>query len=201
MKDKVEIKNLLDKYYNGDTSLEEEDLLKNYLSQDNIPEEFNVDKKLFSNLFEVHSDEPNLNFEEEIIKAIEFAKKSEGEGERSPKIYKLFALWAAAASVIIIIGIGFLFTSKQNEILLTDTFDDPYLAMQETKRVLSLFASKLNMAQAELEPLNKLNEPLQVMEPLGEITRNLEYLEKIGSIDKPKRIPIIKDILFEDNKN
>lgn len=201
MRDKFKIKKLLDKYYNGNTSIEEEDLLKNYLSQDNVPEEFKSDKVLFTNLFESQSDVPELNFEAEISKAIEFANILDREEEKSPKIYKLFALWAAAASVIIIIGLGFLYTSKQNEILLTDTFDDPYLAMQETKRVLSLFASKLNMAQDELEPLNKLNASFQVMEPLGEISKNLEYLEKIGSIEEPKKIPIIKDILYEDNKN
>jgi hypothetical protein len=201
MEDKFKIKNLLDKYYNGNTSIDEEDLLRNYLSQDNVPDEFKTDKELFSNLFIIQSDLSELNFEEDIIKAIEFANKTKSEEDKGSKIYKLFAVWAAAASVIIIIGLGFLFTSKQNEILLTDTFDDPYLAMQETKRVLSLFASKLNMAQDELEPLNRLNVPYQAMKPLGEISKNLEYLDKIESIDEPKNIPIIKEILYDDNNN
>ncbi|NPV51873.1 MAG: hypothetical protein HPY60_11870 [Candidatus Methanofastidiosum sp.] len=201
MEDKFKIKNLLDNYYNGNTSIDEEDLLRNYLSQDNVPDEFKTDKELFSNLFIIQSDLSELNFEEDIIKAIEFANKTKSEEDKGSKIYKLFAVWAAAASVIIIIGLGFLFTSKQNEILLTDTFDDPYLAMQETKRVLSLFASKLNMAQDELEPLNRLNVPYQAMKPLGEISKNLEYLDKIESIDEPKNIPIIKEILYDDNNN
>lgn len=193
MKENIDrIKILLHKYYDGNTSIEEENALIKYLSQPNLPDEFNADKELFSSLYIIKSDNLSFNIENEIIETLKLADNSLTKSKK-PNIYRLVTLWAAAASVVIIIGLGFILTSKQNDILLTDTFDDPYEAMEETKRVLALFSAKLSMAQTELEPLNKLSMTSKVLEPFDEMSRNFEYLKKIDALNQPLKIPIIKD--------
>ncbi len=202
MKDNIDkIKSLLHKYYNGNTSIEEENTLIKYLSQPNLPEEFNTDKGVFSSLYNILDDNDNrtFNIESEIIETLKLADNSFAK-RKKPNIYRLVTIWAAAASVVIIIGLGLIFTSKQNDLLLTDTFDNPYEAMEETKRVLALFSTKLSMAQTELEHLNKLSMTSKVLEPFDEMSRNIEYINKIDALNQPLKIPIIKDFLNENRE-
>lgn len=77
--------------------------------------------------------------------------------------------------------------------------------MQETQRVLALFATKINIAQAELEPLEKINMTQMFVEPIRMMRNKLEYLEMIETINKPMEMPILRDIIKSDgveyNKN
>lgn len=117
----------------------------------------------------------------------------------------MLTTFAIAASLALIIGISLLFTQDRKDFLYTDTFDDPYIAMQETQRVLALFATKINIAQAELEPLEKINMTQMFVEPIRMMRNKLEYLEMIETINKPMEMPILRDIIKSDgveyNKN
>lgn len=195
--------NLLEKYYEGSTSIDDEKLLFNYFSSSNIPEKYKADQALFLELYQSPDDLNYEDFNPELLlsNAIHIAKDQE-QGQSKQSFYlqsgiKRIAYWSAAASVLIIISLGILFTNKQNE-KLTDTFDDPYIAMQETKRVLALLSTKLNTGQSQLDQLEKLNMASEAVEPLQEMSQNLKFLNKIEAIEKPKQLPIVKDLLFDD---
>jgi len=66
-----EIKHLLQKYFDGDTTLEEEISLKNFFSGGDIPEELNVEKEIFKYfILSAEIPAPSADFEEKIFSAI-----------------------------------------------------------------------------------------------------------------------------------
>jgi hypothetical protein len=192
------IRVLLQQYYQGKTTIEEEDLLAQYFATADIPNDLLPDRELFAPQVGI-SQEFQLELENDIVKAIE-REKSEAKG-KSARIVRLVATWAAAASVVIVLGVTWLLTGNSAKDMYVDTYDDPYLALQETQRVLALVGSKISMAQAEMQSLEMLQLPNQMLEPVNKLSKNLKHLEKIKTIEKPKEMPFIKQIFEDSSKN
>lgn len=195
VEEKVQI--LLDRFYQGVSTIEEEDFLREYFSSNmGIPSHLLPDKEVFCAIGYQSGVKPNFDLEKEILSAISQTKSD--QKNRKVKIIRLLSTWAAAASAVIVLGLGIFLTQNSKEILFTDTYSDPYVAMQETQRVLALVGSKINLAQGEMQPLSRLNIPSEVFNPVNELTKNLRHIEKINALNKPKEMPFLKHI-FEDS--
>lgn len=183
---------LLDRYYRGETTIAEEEYLKEYFTNCDIPDDLQADREVFVALGYT-SVEFTHGLEKELLYAIEKAQ-NEQKKQTKGRIVRLVSTWAAAASVVIIIGLSWFFTQDSSEVMFADTFDDPYLAMQETQRVLALVGAKISMAKDEIKPLQKLSLPAEALGSVGELSKNMRHLEKINAMDKPKEMPFIKHI-------
>jgi hypothetical protein len=194
VEEKVQI--LLDRLYQGVSTIEEEDFLRDYFSSNkDIPSHLLPDKEVFYAIGYHSGIKPSFDLEKEILSAISQSKFD--QKKRKVKIIRLVSTWAAAASAVIVLGLGIFLTQNSKEILFADTYSDPYVAMQETQRVLALVGSKINLAQAEMQPLTRLSFPSEVFNPINEITKNLRHIEKINALNKPKEMPFIKHIFEE----
>ena len=74
-----EIKRLLEKYYEGETTSGEELLLKKFFSMDNVPQDLRSDQEIFR--YYIHAaeiPEPSADFEKKIISAIDSEVKNSG---------------------------------------------------------------------------------------------------------------------------
>lgn len=185
---------ILEKYYKGETTLAEESFLMDYFLRPIVPDDLLADKELFVSLGNATTN-PLFDLETEILRALE--KVNIRQAKKPNKLFRIITTWATAASVAIVIGLSWYFTNDASPKTFADTFDDPYVAMRETQRVLALVGSKLSMAQAEMKPLQRFVLPTEVFKPVNELARNLKYLDKIKVIDKPKHLPFIKHI-FEN---
>ena len=130
------IKNLLEKYFEGETSLQEEKELKNYFSSENIAPELLQYKSMFG----YFSEEKTTESEREIV----LEKKSNHRK------------WLGmAASIVILLGIGFTFLKQPVQQDDLGTFDDPEMALIETQKAFNLIAENLNKGK---ESINYLQE-------------------------------------------
>ncbi|MCK4465557.1 MAG: pyruvate ferredoxin oxidoreductase, partial [Bacteroidales bacterium] len=69
--DLQKIEKLLQKYYNGETSLEEEEVLRTFFSSRDVPDHLEAEKELFSYYYSQSRDEAaNPGLEEKILDAI-----------------------------------------------------------------------------------------------------------------------------------
>ncbi len=133
------------KYWKGTSEVNEEQALKKH---SHANEQSQIENEYFSYL--EHKRKEKLNdpdFEQEVLRQI---KGNQG-GKRS-----LFQKinWQIAAAIILLLSIGVLLINKQmgtkntiaptNQIVVEDTFEDPQLAYEETKKALLLLSSKLN---------------------------------------------------------
>lgn len=131
-----EISDLLEKYFDGETSIEEEKILKEYfLHTENIPEEWKEYKTLFS-YFEVASEQ---TYERDIL----LPKK---------RSYRLPIGFSAVAAVIIAI---FLWKPAQE---IPGTIENSDKSIQATENARSLFMIMGEAPGESMEKLEYLNE-------------------------------------------
>ena len=169
---------LLEKYYNGETSEEEESILKEYFRNENIPEIFREDQEIFAFYSKKQTiPEPSQGFDERLITAID----DEDYSVRKRGMRKLFITIAGiAAGLLILTGTWFFFMQNTGP---KDTFSDPEIAYIEAMKVLHDVSYRLNSGVRALEPVGKLHEISE--RSLNTINRSTEKIEKnIGTLDQ-----------------
>ena len=153
MNDVQHIKHLLQRFYDGTSTVEEEQRLCDYFcNADNVPEELKTDQKMFRHLSECNAKVmPSEDFKQRLLSALDTHTK------RSKIRWKRFT--AVAASVAILVGIGITFYIKSNRNPYEVT--DPQLAYAITQEALLNASEKLNKVDRQLEKvsliLNKTN--------------------------------------------
>ena len=182
-----EIKVLLQKYYSGDTTLNEEEILKRYLVDNpEVPEELSAEKEQFAMYCRAkNAGIPFDDFERNLEALIDNQKvKYPVFNMRNIK----FKIAALAASVLILFGVYNsikYFTGKPGY---KDTIEDPYLAYQETKRTLLYVSEKLNYGTRELSNISKINNGIQKLEPLSRLNQGLGKLQHLSKVAESENI-------------
>lgn len=124
------IKTILEKYFEGNTTLAEDKALKNYFSSATVDPEL----LQYQPLFAYFSEEKKQGLQSEV--AIPKNKK------------KRIIWWSAAASVVVLLGIGsyvFLNNTPQKTSADLGTYDDPEVAFRETQKALALLSNHVNV--------------------------------------------------------
>lgn len=167
---KEELKRLIDKFYGGESTIEEEEVLKSFFSEDDIPQGFEAEKALFSYYSSaIKIPEPSVDFESRILKGIDEIEHK----QKSVRNRKL-AIWlvSTAATLLIMVGSYFFFADKDG---MKDTFSDPEIAYAETIKILREVSSQLNKGTRTLEPVGIINEVKS--KKIEKNLKNLEYIQ------------------------
>jgi hypothetical protein len=173
-----EISKLLGKYYEGETSAEEEIILREYFTTRIVPEEFAAEKEIFMH-YKLSGEipEPSDGLERRIISALD----SEEVKVRPPEYGRkgLYRYASIAAGLLLLAGSYFLL-SRNNQP--GDSFTDPKLAYAETVRILYEVSSKMNHGTRPLYEVAKIDnmsaKSFSVMSrSSGIIDRNLRNLD------------------------
>jgi len=188
-----ELKKLIEKYYNGESTEDEEMALRVHFRQNDIPEEYEPEKAIFGYYAEGAVPEPSEGFEYRILAGIDIYANKSG----SQKIRKfLLPILSTAAGLLILTGSYIFFLHKAEP---RDTFTDPKLAYSETMKILMEVSSQLNHGAKALEPVGKINKmTFKSFESINKSTtiieknlKNLDYLKKAVEI---KNSPVEKSI-------
>jgi hypothetical protein len=185
-----EIRKLLDRFYAGETTLEEERILQEYFSSASIPEELLPDRDLFRSLESMGHVEPvpsGLN--QKILDIIDQQEKRVVRTRRI-SIYSLSGL-AAGLLVVIALYVGYfrgdgagLLASHQ----ITDTYKDPLDAYEEAKRTLAYVSSKLNEGTSELELVKQVSktasDPLKSLSRINKGSKELSLLGQLQRVEE-----------------
>jgi len=145
------LKELLERYYNGDTSQSEEAELKKYFAGDETCEGYEAEREIFrhysgSEIIPV----PSVDFEERIIEALDdLENKHKNKSVRK----RYIMIMSAAAAILILIGSYFIFYHQTEP---EDTFSDPQLAYAETMKILYEVSLKLNKGTEALKPMSRI---------------------------------------------
>lgn len=139
------IKKLLEAFYEGQTTPEQDKDIYSYFVQDDIDLDLEKERNVFLNLHSIseHNEMPTeakLRLERFID---ELAEKEEQHNAK--KILPWKWIGGIAASVLIIASTAlYLQTSTPDHKLLVDTYNNPQDAYIETQKAMSLVSSKLN---------------------------------------------------------
>lgn len=135
------IEHLLDKYFEGETTLEDEKALRDYFNSPDPDPKYEDYKPLFT----YYERESKL---EPMISRKQNAKSS---------------TWmSVAASVVVVIGVGiYAYQNQPQEDL--GTFDDPEVALQQTQRALELLSENVNVGMQSVEYVSEYKESRDII--------------------------------------
>jgi hypothetical protein len=176
------IYHLLDKYFEGHTTLEEERYLENYFStEEDIEDDLRPLKaqfELFRKVKDFEFDSSGL--ESKILHGIEDYEK-----EQEPPARKL-ALWRipVAASLIAFLAISAFFVFRAQNNTLKDTYSDPRLAYLETQKALLLISQKMNKGMEPLANISKINTGSDQLKKLQKIDESMGMLNLVSFINQ-----------------
>lgn len=170
---------LLEKYWDAETSLEDEKQLKELIKAEQDSEELEEVKALFDH-FEYESDiELDASFDESVLEMI-----SEEKETKVISLQGYFKRYASiAAAVVVIFVSGYLVMEQQNQYTSEDTFDTPEEAYAELKKQLLMVSNYMNKGNEtinELASLGKAGTGLQDFAKLSEASEGLELLSEMN---------------------
>lgn len=169
--DSKEIGQLLEKYWNCETSLEDEQILRSYFSGPNVHDQLKDAADLFRFFESERKRSLEENFDHDMMRSV---KKT----ERTTKVISMVR-WVQvariAAGVLVMVAAGYfvrneIMKSKDQVQALEDTFTDPKDALEETKKALMMISRSFGKAKEGAGKINLFNEAEQ----------------KIGKDDKEK---------------
>jgi len=152
--DSERIEQLLEKYWNAETSLEEEQELHQFFQGNDVPEKLKETAVLFRYFEEEKSRTLNENFDAAVTKQIK-----QRHGGKIISMTNWFQIARVAAGIAVVVAAVYLIgheVRKPNE--MTDTESDPKLAFEQTKKALLMISKNFGKAQQEASKINLLNE-------------------------------------------
>lgn len=170
------IRQILQKYFEGESSEQEEQLLEEYFRSASVAKDLEKYRSFFVGFQEL-SAKRDKKLEGEIM---DFILENE---HREKTRYRW--LWQAASSiaaaiVVALIAVNFYTTPYKWE----DTYTDPDQAYAEAAQAIRYVAGRYQKGLANLQPVKKLNvasKPLQRgMDKLQKGFQEVEYLEKLN---------------------
>jgi len=193
MEDIKAIRKMLDRFYAGETTLEEERVLQEYFSGESIPEELLPERDLFRSL------EPAMNhvavpenLNGKILGVIDQLEKKEVRTRR----ISVYALSGLAAGLLVVIALytGYFKSGQSRQIAsqeLTDTYDNPADAYEEAKKTLAYVSSKLNTGTSELEYVKQVtkttSDPLKSLSKINKGSKELSLLGQLQRVGEFQR--------------
>ncbi len=193
------IKDVLSRYYNGFTSIEEEKLLKKYFVEHQIPEFLLADQAILS----FGSQEEISFYPNNELWAI--IKQDEIKQNRFRKKIRLVSSIAASLLIVLSVGIGYHITSTKKNLLATDTYSNPEEAYKVVQKYLGFASSKLSYAYTEIKPIEKLSIPTDAIKSFSAINKNLECIERLEKLNATsqelERFSILNEIIHVDDNN
>lgn len=150
-----EVRQMLERFYNAETTDREEAILKDFFLTDDIPADLQTDKTLFDQLYAPEADTPS-NFGLTLAQTIERWNVLEKTTLRKARTVSMRRIAGVAASMLMLFSLGTYLNHRQSNERpyagnLNETYDNPNDAAGETERALTKFSIAINKG------LNKIN--------------------------------------------
>lgn len=146
----------MSKYWSGETTLEEERALKDYFQRDDVPGELNETADMFRYFTAAQQASLNdITFDRAVINRVSH-KPVQG------RVRSLFFNSMRIAAGVVVLMAATWFIRKEirqttpQEVV--DTYDDPKLAFEETKKALLMISKSFGTAEEQAKKINLFNE-------------------------------------------
>lgn len=153
--DSKHIEKLLEKYWNCETSLEEEQQLREYYRGE-VPESMKDVAQVFQYFDSQQKQQVNsIDFDNTVKKKI---KQQQPDG----KVVRLFQNYGRiAAGLLVVVAATYFVRQEVRKAYppeIADTYSDPKLALEETKKALMMISKGFSKAQKEAGKIKVFNE-------------------------------------------
>jgi len=152
------IEQLLEKYWNCETSLEEEQQLRDFFKGNAIPDSLNETANLFR-FFEAEK-KKSLSDSFDHIVTKEVKKR---QGSKIINMVSWIQIGRIAAGLLVVVAATYFIREEVRkayppEVAVTDTYSDPQLAFEETKKALMMISKGFGKAKSEAGKIKMFND-------------------------------------------
>jgi hypothetical protein len=145
-----QLETLIKKYWDCETSLEEEERLREWFRTHEVPERFRETAKLFSYFDEQKQKATGEYFDKQLVKKL-----------GAPKV-KTVSLWKTslriAAGIAVVAAAIFFVQEEIQDKPDMAVIEDPQKALEETKKALMMISKGFSTAEENAKKINVLNE-------------------------------------------
>jgi hypothetical protein len=171
------IKELLDRYYEGLTSEEEEALLKELFNTEDLSAYKGADGALFT-LSTWEIPEPSEDF----IRNLNSVATAKTSIYKSGKTIRY--ILSAAAGVALLVTSYYIFTDTRSSAF-KDTYSDPELALAEVRNVLGTVSQNMKAGTEPLNSISTMNIAPKTINEIGKMNKTVNSsLEKLRYLNK-----------------
>jgi hypothetical protein len=177
------IKALLDKFYEGNTSVEEEAQLREYLHDHSIAGTLSPEADYMS-LYQCNVPEPSDNFRERLESVIHTATGN-------PVYGRILRYTLRIAAVAVLVTALYFLADYLRSGEMKDTYSDPHIAMAEVKNILTVVSNNMKAGTQPLGSIRTMNIAPEAISPIGKINstlgkslQNLRYLNNLNTNEK-----------------
>lgn len=143
---KEDIRQLINRFFEGQTSPEDEAEIMSFFADDNIPADLQAYRDFFSQYFGLEGATPDAA-RERLERQIGAWNMVEKTASRTVRRRSLRWAMGIAASLLLLIGVGVGLSQKEDQQSFAaqeDTYSNPRDAYEETRKALVLFSESLN---------------------------------------------------------
>jgi len=184
-----EIRKLLEKYYNAETSEKEEIELRRFLSGDDFPDDLREERAIFQGFDQLSGIKgPSDDLEKKIMDSI----RHDGGESKRPRTRRIYLTLSSIAAGLLVLTATYLFLTRESGP--RDTYSDPEIAYAETMKILYDVSVKLNSGMEGLESVGRMEEITG--KSLELINRPAEVIEKkLKPLDRfRKTMEVVNDM-------
>jgi hypothetical protein len=167
MTDEKKIEQLLASFYRGDTTVEEEKLIQQFLNFEDLDEKWHTDRDLFRVINDASYIPLPEGFSEKLEKTIDANIQ---KTTFKPSYRMVFVRISSVAAVALLCISLFFLTQQPKPTHLADTYADPVEAAHAAEQALLLVSAKLNKG---LSSMDKMNESINRTNEI--ISENLKF--------------------------
>jgi hypothetical protein len=161
------IEEILNRYLEGESTLEEEALLKEYFSRTDLPEDQGEMKELFRYLNTARTEsKPDFDVTANLNSVIE----NEWKKDNRHRFRRIIA-WIGSAAAVLVLSFGIFQYINKPQAMIKDSYKDPKLAYLETKRALLMVSRTMNHNTARLKYLAKVDQSINQVKKVAEIDK------------------------------
>ena len=166
--DSEKINELLNKYWNCETTLEEEKQLQDHFRNETIPEALAETAALFQYFEEGRKKNlTDITFDAQVLKKIHKPR-----GQVGTLIYNSMRIAAGIIVLFLAVWLVRMEVRKTSISQTADTYDDPKMAFEETKKALMMISKSFSTAEEQAKKINLFNEAqrdIQKEDPAAEL--------------------------------
>lgn len=172
----------MEKYYDGETSLAEERLLKDFFTSHPVPPRLQAEKAYFASL----AGEKGKTLRDPVFDESVMNKISRGHDGLLVRILArrpwFYATAGVAASILILLAIFIRFDPLPKK--LQDTYSDPEVAYQEAKKVLLFVSGQLNRGTGRLQSVAAYDEGISRLKTVNALNDGVNAVGKVKKYNK-----------------
>ena len=154
--DSSKLQQLLQQYWSGETTLEEEHLLRDYFLHNEVPEELSEVAAMFRYFDQTKKNALNdVTFDRTLIDKVSGKRK---QGKVQSLVFNSMRI---AAGVVVVVAATWFIRKEIRQSTpqeMVDTYDDPKLAFEETKKALMMIGKGFGTAEKQAQKINLFNE-------------------------------------------